>query len=101
MFLLSTSITIVTIPWIYDKKDRDGIHIEPIKPNTLLEKFASKFILPLLFIGWLYLLNRFVQLPIIEWYIQLIWGLYIFGIIILYVFEEIKKFQENKKSKIK
>jgi hypothetical protein len=101
MFLLSTSIAILSFPWVYGNKrvhenNIEEMKSEAIKPNSLLEKYSDKFILPLLFAGWLYLLNRFVLLPVIKLYITLIWVVFYFGFFIVLIYDYIKESREKK-----
>jgi hypothetical protein len=105
LFFLSTSIAIISYPWVIDKKNNEGTNDKIVetdldKLNPLLDKFAEKFVLPLVFIGWLYLLNRFVGLPTIELYIQLIWALYCLGFFSILIYEAIKESKDKNKNNI-
>ena len=100
MFFLSTTLAIISLPWTLNNKDKTRVYIEISNGNKdnlkdLLEKYANKFIIPLVFVGWLYLLNRFVDLPVIAFHIELVWGLYIFGFIIISVYGLFKNRKTN------
>ena len=95
MFFLSTSLALMSLPWVFGVNNKQGLRIERYIENTdkssiLLNKFVSKSLIPLLFIGWLYLLNRFVELPTIAFYIELIWAFYMIVTLIIYVYEYFK-----------
>jgi hypothetical protein len=97
MFLLSTSLIIFVWPWFKDninkEKETSNNDVKPKKDNfdIIMDKVVSKFTLPFLFVCWLFLLNKCVNLPTIELYAQIIWAVIYLTILAIPIYQGIKE----------